>query len=416
MPAKIVAITMAKNEIDIIEAFVRHTLVFASHLVILDDESTDGTLELLRFLKEEGLSLTILEASEPGFHQSSRMTRLMVEHAIGIHDADWVLPLDVDEFVATTDGELLIEPDTPTSHILSLPWRNYLPHHSDDDTELNPVLKIRHRVKKDYQNLPGSILIPSEIASLPDAVIITGNHNLKIGGTLSEPKPHQHAYLGHFQIRSRDQFLSKCLICKLQYNINPALDPPAVDIFFSFHNRTQVNAIKRNPENFQEQFLNAAQKWLEIYDGEEPEVLVDPFPYQGGPLKHPQRIAGGQGWLSVFHFAESLSSRHAALLSTLDHQGRALYDKESKKISALRFNLEKVLDEFFKKENVIQDQHRQLLEKEKLIQDQHRQLLEKEKAIQDQSHRLHASQKTHLPMVIKNCIAKFVHFANRSPS
>jgi len=68
--AKIVAITTAKNEIDIVEAFVRHTLAVVNHLVILDNGSTDGTLAVLRALEREGLALTIIEDPSTGKYLS----------------------------------------------------------------------------------------------------------------------------------------------------------------------------------------------------------------------------------------------------------------------------------------------------------------------------------------------------------
>ena len=48
-----IAISIAKNEMDIIESFVRHTLSFADELLLLDHQSTDKTPEILRALQQE---------------------------------------------------------------------------------------------------------------------------------------------------------------------------------------------------------------------------------------------------------------------------------------------------------------------------------------------------------------------------
>src|SRR5438477_425867 len=101
---RLVAIATAKNEGDIIEAFVRHTLALVSHLVILDDASTDGTRAILEALRQEGLALDIVEDHATGHPQGERMTRLMRDHAIRRHGAEWVLPLDADEFVVGEEG------------------------------------------------------------------------------------------------------------------------------------------------------------------------------------------------------------------------------------------------------------------------------------------------------------------------
>ena len=103
-----VAITCVKNEIDIVEAFVRHTLALVDHLVVLDNGSHDGTLDVLQALAKEGLPLEIVEDDSPGQYQPQRMTRLMHEYAVARHAADWVFPLDGDEFLAVGDRSALI--------------------------------------------------------------------------------------------------------------------------------------------------------------------------------------------------------------------------------------------------------------------------------------------------------------------
>ncbi len=52
---------MVKNEMDIIESFVRHTLGFADLLIVADHKSTDRTREILESLQAEGLPLIIME-------------------------------------------------------------------------------------------------------------------------------------------------------------------------------------------------------------------------------------------------------------------------------------------------------------------------------------------------------------------
>ena len=55
------AVSKVLDEADIIEAFVRHTAAFVSHLIILDNGSCDGTVEILKQLRDEGLHLTLLQ-------------------------------------------------------------------------------------------------------------------------------------------------------------------------------------------------------------------------------------------------------------------------------------------------------------------------------------------------------------------
>src|SRR5688572_29754160 len=93
---RLVAVSIVKNEADIIEAFVRHTLAWVDHHLVFDHDSTDGTREILQALQAEGLPLTLFRDDAPGHLQQARsnhLTRLAAES----YDADWILPLDTDE-------------------------------------------------------------------------------------------------------------------------------------------------------------------------------------------------------------------------------------------------------------------------------------------------------------------------------
>ncbi len=56
---KIIVISMVKNEADVIESFVRHSLTFADGMLIADHCSGDGTGEILEKLRQEGLPVSV---------------------------------------------------------------------------------------------------------------------------------------------------------------------------------------------------------------------------------------------------------------------------------------------------------------------------------------------------------------------
>ena len=58
---QIVAVTRTLNEDDIVEPLIRHHAALVNHHIVLDNGSVDRTLDILHALREEGLSLTILQ-------------------------------------------------------------------------------------------------------------------------------------------------------------------------------------------------------------------------------------------------------------------------------------------------------------------------------------------------------------------
>ena len=132
-----VAIACVKNEIDIIEAFVRHTLALVDRLVVLDNGSQDGTSEVFAPSKE-GLPLDIVTDRSVGKYQSRRMTRLMHDWAIGRYDADWVVALDGDEFLVIPQDTPLIPEDIQGDQPISCLRARML-----STAAMNPARRIR---------------------------------------------------------------------------------------------------------------------------------------------------------------------------------------------------------------------------------------------------------------------------------
>ncbi len=100
---KVVGLYLVRNEVDIIEVNLRHHFATGiDEAIVIDNGSTDGTLEAIAELAEE---LPIQLSSEVGhIYQGERVTRL-ARFAAG-QGADWVLPIDADELWVATGTPL----------------------------------------------------------------------------------------------------------------------------------------------------------------------------------------------------------------------------------------------------------------------------------------------------------------------
>jgi len=209
---KIIAVSMVKNEQDIIESFVRHTLSFADGLLICDHMSSDKTPEILQKLVEEGMPLTIYAETNPAYFQSEVTTRLLREALA--QGADFVLPLDADEFLLVDEAEGRVREcllSLDADKVYHLPWRMYAPRGADDRVFLlsRPLWRAQN-----WQD--GGKIIVGRLAYREGDIVVQGNHNLlrtSAQGVAHLPKSELGGlYIAHFYWRSHEQFSSKIVV------------------------------------------------------------------------------------------------------------------------------------------------------------------------------------------------------------
>jgi exopolysaccharide biosynthesis predicted pyruvyltransferase EpsI len=275
---KLVAISRVKNEIDIIEAFVRHTLRLVDKMLVMDDGSTDGTGDVLRSLVSTGLPIEIISEDSIGNWQRDRMTRLM-RIAVIEHNADWVIPLDADEFLSWSQNERSKLTTGVTSPFI-IPWRTYVPTLQDDENELNPVLRIRHRLSKENATYY-KVLVPRLLALDSETALEQGNHGVTSKGEPCHAQLLGEAFLAHLPVRSAGQIGAKISIGRLQYLL---MDPKRVE-GQGFHYIQPFQDLKRDPSAF----ASSIGKIARHYGTPEGSILddsitLDPIRYQGAPL------------------------------------------------------------------------------------------------------------------------------------
>lgn len=180
----IAGICHVKNEIDVIELVVRHTVAEGvDHLWVQDHMSSDGTCDLLWELGRD-LPITLLHDLDPVFYQPERMNELaqMAREA----GAEWIVPFDADEFFYAPSGRTVadeLRDYTGVQKVYCQSWR-YL------DFNRHDWMPQRDKV----------VFRPS-----PDAWLIAGNHDVTTSGVAVRGP----LEIAHLQYRSPEQFIAK---------------------------------------------------------------------------------------------------------------------------------------------------------------------------------------------------------------
>lgn len=199
----VAAVTMVKDEADIIEATLTHMLTQADYVLVADNMSTDGTSEILDRLQARHRQLLVIADVEVAYEQSAKMTRL----ATCAHNewgVDWIVPFDADEIWYSPFH------DRVADHLAELAdqWLamaatlyDHVATRLDDDDDDDPTSRMGYRR---IEPLP----LPKVACRWrPDLTIEMGNHGVRFdgGATIHEPQ----LVVRHFPYRSPEQLVRK---------------------------------------------------------------------------------------------------------------------------------------------------------------------------------------------------------------
>ena len=225
MAIGIIGICCVRNEADILEAFVRHHCAILDRMLLICQESSDGSLELLQKLEREGLPLEV-RTDASLYHRQKELLTLLMKEIVLQSKTDWILPLDADEFlIASKDGTLKNCLDSlPKDKVTLLPWRTYVPTPSDHKHEPNPLRRLHFRREPEGPKKYYKVLVPISILGNGRFELHAGNHRLEDierGMGFSE-KACDSLHLAHFPIRSADQITKKIVGGWLNVKADPS--------------------------------------------------------------------------------------------------------------------------------------------------------------------------------------------------
>lgn len=206
------AVAVVKNEADIIEVFVRHHLALLDELRIVDNDSTDGTYEILLQLQAEGLAVRLGRDSRTDHPQEQVVSALLSDWT---EPVDWVFCLDADEFIAAASGDELRAALAPLdqSKVHTIPWRFFVPTTSDDVSEPNALRRITHCRVAPVDHELAKVMVPGRFLGQPDLRVRAGNHYVaQTDGVVLPLIPLTEPALAHFPVRSAAQIAAKAVI------------------------------------------------------------------------------------------------------------------------------------------------------------------------------------------------------------
>ena len=302
---RLVGIAVIRNEADIVEPFVRHTLALVDALLVVDHASTDGTTEVLLALAREGLPVRVY-GDEVLANLQQKRCRLLFEKAWAEEAADWVLPLDADEIlVARNRAHLEEELAKAGGQPLALPLLNYCATQADDQATANPLHRIQYRAA---QASTVKVCLPRTLDWNERLVVGKGNHAVYFDGEALPARPAEGLALAHFALRSPAQQAVRIVTGELQ-RLSRGREWQGLDV----HYRPGFELLLRSPEAF------AANLAVPV-DG----LVHAPVEYRGAPLRH--TFAGqevGRAVRALLPLCERLARAHGALLDAMPSAQRS---------------------------------------------------------------------------------------------
>ncbi|MDP4009656.1 MAG: glycosyltransferase family 2 protein [Candidatus Shapirobacteria bacterium] len=230
---KLIMTLLVRDEDDILEKnIIFHLNQGVDHIVVTDNDSVDGTRDILEKYKKKGVLSYVIESKHT--YEQDVWVSNMAKNAIRNYDADYVLHCDADEFWLSDVGDLKSIIFKESSDILHVPVINYLP---PKDTNIdgfnfdnyNYIVSLTRGCPGVLKDRISSDLLlytyPEKIITSKKIVDIGyGNDSATFNGEIEE-KHTDKIHIHHFPIRNWNQFERKVFNGGSSYKNNPIKNP-----------------------------------------------------------------------------------------------------------------------------------------------------------------------------------------------
>jgi hypothetical protein len=213
---EVVGLLLVRDEADILEVNLRHHLAtLIDRAVVVDNGSTDGSLDVLRRLADE---LPVSWTSDPGPYRQKEITTELAREA-GRRGADWVVPIDADEFWCGVRGDPRPELSRTRAGVLRVPLVCMIQRRDVWEPSAEALLGMTMRaaspvpVEEAVLHLddiaPVLIRPMSKCISRPtsDLVVMHGNHD--VTGARGDTVDSTDIHCFHASIRARSFLVQK---------------------------------------------------------------------------------------------------------------------------------------------------------------------------------------------------------------
>lgn len=260
---RIVGVSRILDEADIVEAFIRHHASLLDLHILLDNGSSDGTVDILRALHAEGIELQVYQNASPVFSEALHNTGL---YRLALQEgADWVPFLDADELLCIRGPQSLAETldlAPPSIACLRVDAFRYRPGSAPE----HPLDGLGRREPESHMSkIIARRLDPARIN------IYAGNHGAFVDGVWDGGLSQDRLFLAHVQQRSPLQTARRTILGRMKVIASGA----AIAEDANVHIIPDFQALKTD-----------ARRWLDAASAESTDSVEEAVPYRGTPLRY----------------------------------------------------------------------------------------------------------------------------------